>query len=353
MIDLATIEELERLEASATPGEWRASMSGYSVKSDDPDCPIVAAVHGGSGATKKQFQLWNQNLDLIAALRNHARALLAAAREAVQLRERVAELEKRVPDEPFDKRCADALADEVAVLVRNRAIDSRSPAADALLDYRNPPSTLRADRLAELESAAREAVVMRERVAKMDRRRQQSRESTEIEPCDHGKHYHDCAQCLVEQLYYERDALDDSVASWNAQTAETVQLRERNEQMRQALVQARATLKLADEAPDRFDTAQANVTFKQIHEALEDDATTGTAREVVQETEGIAEMMRVAYADPIAMERDRLRGEAVVMREALAEAEKALASLPDQHWCRDQDAITGALAQIRAARGGG
>jgi hypothetical protein len=51
---------------------------------------------------------------------------------------------------PFDKRCADALADEVDVLVRRKAIDSRSPAADALLSYRDP-STPRSDRLVELE----------------------------------------------------------------------------------------------------------------------------------------------------------------------------------------------------------
>ena len=51
----------------------------------------------------------------------------------------------------FDKRCADALADEVAVLIRRKVIDARSPAGDALLDYREPPSSPRADRLAELE----------------------------------------------------------------------------------------------------------------------------------------------------------------------------------------------------------
>lgn len=53
---------------------------------------------------------------------------------------------------PMDKRCADALADEVAVLVRRKVIDMRSPAADALLDYREPPTTPRADRLAEIEA---------------------------------------------------------------------------------------------------------------------------------------------------------------------------------------------------------
>lgn len=49
---------------------------------------------------------------------------------------------------------AKRLADEVAVLVKRRVIDSRSPAADALLDFREPPSSPRADRLAALEGEA-------------------------------------------------------------------------------------------------------------------------------------------------------------------------------------------------------
>ena len=52
----------------------------------------------------------------------------------------------------FDKRCADRLAEEVAVLVLRKVIDSRSPAADALLDYRDPPSTEHADRLAKADA---------------------------------------------------------------------------------------------------------------------------------------------------------------------------------------------------------
>lgn len=78
------------------------------------------------------------------------------------LRDRIRELEgeveqlkvanERVTRDPLGMRCADALADEVAALVRRGVIDQRSSAADALLDYRNPPSSERADRLATLES---------------------------------------------------------------------------------------------------------------------------------------------------------------------------------------------------------
>lgn len=46
---------------------------------------------------------------------------------------------------------SESLADEVAVLVRRKVLDSRSPAADALLDFREPPTTPRADRMAMLE----------------------------------------------------------------------------------------------------------------------------------------------------------------------------------------------------------
>lgn len=52
----------------------------------------------------------------------------------------------------FDRRAADALADEVGVLIYRKVIDARSPAGDALLDYRQPPSSPRADRLAGLEA---------------------------------------------------------------------------------------------------------------------------------------------------------------------------------------------------------
>jgi hypothetical protein len=63
----------------------------------------------------------------------------------------VAENERLRHTREMRDRCADLLADEVAVLVRRDVIDSRSPAADALLDYRDPPSTERADRMAGLE----------------------------------------------------------------------------------------------------------------------------------------------------------------------------------------------------------
>jgi len=67
-----------------------------------------------------------------------------------RLWEENAELRRR-PPRSFDRLGADRLADEVAVLVHRKWLDARSPAADALLDYRDPPSTPRADRMAKLE----------------------------------------------------------------------------------------------------------------------------------------------------------------------------------------------------------
>ena len=60
-------------------------------------------------------------------------------------------LSKR-PLRTFDQRAADRLADEVAALVQRGKLDARSP-LDALLDYRDSPSTPRADRLAQAEAA--------------------------------------------------------------------------------------------------------------------------------------------------------------------------------------------------------
>lgn len=71
--------------------------------------------------------------------------------ERDEVRAELKQLKKTVPREPFDVRCADAMADEVDVLISRKVIDCRSPAADALLDYRDPPRTPRSDRLAELE----------------------------------------------------------------------------------------------------------------------------------------------------------------------------------------------------------
>lgn len=65
---------------------------------------------------------------------------------------RVVEPEQVENVRTFKTRAAEALADEVSVLISRKVIDSRSPAADALLDYHETKMrTPRSDRIAELE----------------------------------------------------------------------------------------------------------------------------------------------------------------------------------------------------------
>jgi hypothetical protein len=72
--------------------------------------------------------------------------------EIQALRSKLAEAEQR-PLRTMDQRCAEMLADEVDALVRGKVIDSRHPAADALLDFRNnKPSTDRSDALVERDA---------------------------------------------------------------------------------------------------------------------------------------------------------------------------------------------------------
>lgn len=80
-------------------------------------------------------------------------ALLKVARE---LERELAAVRAERDDLKYKLITADALADAVASLVVRKVIDERSLAADALLDYRNPPRTERSDLLAAAEARARE-----------------------------------------------------------------------------------------------------------------------------------------------------------------------------------------------------
>lgn len=123
-----------------------------------PPCAICDAAHlmclTGDGVPAAS--------DLIkAALVNERKAKEAAEARAVRLRDELDtarrafksvtdSYERRLSEARTERDAAtlrlldaDALADEVAALVARRAIDSRSPAADALLRYRDPPRTRR------------------------------------------------------------------------------------------------------------------------------------------------------------------------------------------------------------------
>ena len=89
-----------------------------------------------------------------ANVRSNMKQVESDLAKEITLRARVKELEALM--EPW-RVTAQALADEVDVLVRRHIIDARSPAADALLDFRNPPMTPRSDRLTTLEFQLDEA----------------------------------------------------------------------------------------------------------------------------------------------------------------------------------------------------
>lgn len=67
-----------------TPGPWRISMSGYSVKSMCDDMPIVASNPRGLAMKERHAQAWLENARLISA----APDLLEAVRQLRDLAER-------------------------------------------------------------------------------------------------------------------------------------------------------------------------------------------------------------------------------------------------------------------------
>ena len=85
------IAELRRLERAATKGPWEAQHDG-------PDGTWISATSQADGWNRvaefdtgeiRAFQMLVANVDLVAALRTHARALLDAADENVVLRAEV------------------------------------------------------------------------------------------------------------------------------------------------------------------------------------------------------------------------------------------------------------------------
>jgi hypothetical protein len=100
----------------------------------------------------------------------------AAAQAEISLLKETLETTRRrfsvTTGEPFQFMDAEMLADEVAVLVRKGIVDSRSPVADALLNYRDPPATERSDRLAKLGIALGEVSAI---AKEFDRRHEEAK----------------------------------------------------------------------------------------------------------------------------------------------------------------------------------
>ena len=70
--------EAERLLQQITPGDWRISMTGYSVKSNDDDMPFVAQNPWGQAMREKDIPCWLANAEFIAAAPRIIRVLLNA-----------------------------------------------------------------------------------------------------------------------------------------------------------------------------------------------------------------------------------------------------------------------------------
>lgn len=89
------ITEGLRLAGEATPGPWRTSMTGYSVKSrHDFPVEIVAHVPGGSAARPVVLEAWLPNAALIAHAGTHYAAALAEVQALRgQVRDALAECE--------------------------------------------------------------------------------------------------------------------------------------------------------------------------------------------------------------------------------------------------------------------
>lgn len=126
----------------------------------------------------EEWQRIAANLRVLVWQAKTERDALRQQLEAVT-RERDVAMEHVAKCPPFKLATAGALADEVSALVRRSVVDARDPVADALLDYRNPPSTERADRIAqltrELEQAVSHKVALNEMVGEVTRERDEAR----------------------------------------------------------------------------------------------------------------------------------------------------------------------------------
>jgi len=164
--------------------------------------------------------------DLVMGLRAHEECSHGRLhREAADEIERL----KSGGSRPFDKRAADRLADEVAVLIRRHVIDARSPAGDALLDFRDPPQSERSDRLwlleaerdalaAKVQAAMAEIGLLRDRVdSAREIDRLAARLATAAEMAD-GL-YEDCHDAGIDKLGAKaiRDYLHAALAALERQ----------------------------------------------------------------------------------------------------------------------------------------
>lgn len=135
-----------------------AELAAEAIRQDD----IIRQDEPPCGCVSKEFvKTFGVHTDDACPTRQHRVAVSSAkawkATNCRALAEQLAAAVKEIdrlnaqPVRLFDHLAAERMADEIAVLVQRKVISSRCPAADALLDYRNPPQSERSDRLVDLE----------------------------------------------------------------------------------------------------------------------------------------------------------------------------------------------------------
>lgn len=129
------ISALRAKLASATKRPWRVSMSGYSIKSDDPDVPIVAAPQGGAQCTKRQLEAWIENAPLIAAAVNEAEKLCDEVERLRNLVERAAAILEANSDKGARREWAAVLREDLAGIARERSGPPLTEAQRVFLEY--------------------------------------------------------------------------------------------------------------------------------------------------------------------------------------------------------------------------
>lgn len=143
----ALIAEARRHDEAMTSGPWSECCHGQP---ETHPCRLIwGAIDGEMIGSLVLHDGRPPKADVagIAWLRSNLSALLEGYTSALDEIERL----NAQPVRLFDHLAAERMADEIAVLVQRKFIDSRSPAADALLDYRDPPQTERSERIVDME----------------------------------------------------------------------------------------------------------------------------------------------------------------------------------------------------------
>lgn len=169
---LATeLDEARTLLATATTAAFSHVTKLMEVERERDDARRLAAeadarardAYNRAIGTKQNSDVWIDQRNKAEAERDTLAVKLAEVE-----RERNEQRRLLIEFGPFKMRTAEALADEVAAMVRRREIDARCPAADALLDFRNPPERFAPNVQEQLDTALAEQQRLAAEVEEID-----------------------------------------------------------------------------------------------------------------------------------------------------------------------------------------